>query len=87
MIERETFWTLLSDPNHWLFELMLMLIFDVIIGVIVWPWVKRAFLHHASDDNKIAALEKEVDDLRIHLGLPTKRKVVNSAEEIKAGRR
>ena len=37
----ETFWTLLKDPAHWEFEGFLMLLFDVLLGMILWPFVKR----------------------------------------------
>jgi hypothetical protein len=37
----ETFWELLRDPAHWMFELFLMVVFDVIIGAILWPLIKR----------------------------------------------
>lgn len=34
---------LLRDPAHILLELTLMLIFDVIIGLLLWPLVRSAF--------------------------------------------
>jgi hypothetical protein len=41
----ETFWDLLRDPAHWQFELLVgfieMLVFDVIIGALAWPVIKR----------------------------------------------
>jgi hypothetical protein len=37
----ETFWTLLGNAAHWQFELFLMILFDVVIGAIAWPFVKR----------------------------------------------
>jgi len=37
----ESFWALLRDPAHWYFELFLMLLFDVLIGALVWPAIRR----------------------------------------------
>ena len=62
-MEHETFWTLLHDLAHWEFELFLIFIFDILIGVIIWPFFKKRIYdnnpHHKSDDAKIARLEKE----------------------------
>lgn len=60
MEHQETLWTLLTDPNHWALELIIMAIFDGLIGLCLWPWVKRSLLHHKSDDQKIDDLEKKV---------------------------
>lgn len=49
MIGAETFWSLLRDQAHWEFELFLMLIFDVVIGVLIWPRLK-ARLHREIDE-------------------------------------
>lgn len=62
-MQQETFFTLLQDPAHWMFEIFLMLIFDVLIGLIIWPLLWRKILHHQSDDQKIEALEKKVKAL------------------------
>lgn len=48
----ETFWTLLHDRAHWEFEMFLMVIFDVIIGGLAWPFIKRHWNHHAERDAK-----------------------------------
>lgn len=37
----ESFWTLLRDPAHWYFELVLILLFDVVIGALAWPAIRR----------------------------------------------
>ncbi len=37
----ETFVELLLDPNHWGFEIVVMLLFDVLIGALAWPAIKR----------------------------------------------
>jgi hypothetical protein len=65
MCEPETFLTLLKDPNHWLFELLLIFIFDGVIGLILWPLLKSKALHHESDDQKILRLEKQVKEMRM----------------------
>jgi len=62
-MEYETFWTLLSDKAHWEFELFLIFLFDVLIGLLIWPWVKKFIIHHKSDDERIAELERRVDEL------------------------
>lgn len=62
-MESETFYTLLKDPNHWLFELFLMFLFDGVIGLVLWPCIKKFFLHHRSDDQKLEELEKRVKEL------------------------
>jgi hypothetical protein len=48
----ETFWTLLRDRAHWEFELFLMLLFDVAIGAVAWPFVKRHWDHHVARDKE-----------------------------------
>ena len=37
---------LLKSPGHWLFEITLMLIFDFIIGIIIWPFIKHLWKDH-----------------------------------------
>jgi hypothetical protein len=60
----ETFWSLLQDPAHWAFELFLMFLFDVVIGAILWPRLKKWKSHHNSDDHKIEVLERQVKELQ-----------------------
>ena len=62
-MEQETFWTLFTDLAHWEFELFLILIFDVLLGLLLWPAVRKFILHHKSDDERIAELEKKVNEL------------------------
>jgi hypothetical protein len=38
---RETFWTLLRDPAHWEFEIFLMVVFDGLLGALLFPAVRR----------------------------------------------
>ncbi|MFZ2621162.1 MAG: hypothetical protein WAX85_01550 [Minisyncoccia bacterium] len=60
----ETFFDLLKDPAHWEFELFLIIIFDVIIGLIIWPYIQKALVHHKSDHERLEDLEREVEKLK-----------------------
>lgn len=59
-MEHETFWTLLKDPAHWQFELFLIFIFDVLIGLLIWPRVLLFFKHHKKDDDRIDEIEERL---------------------------
>lgn len=59
----ETFWTLLKDAAHWEFELFLILIFDVLIGALIWPYLQKWFKHHKSDDEKLDELDERLKKL------------------------
>jgi hypothetical protein len=48
----ETFWTLLHDAAHWEFELFLMLVFDGVLGALLWPFIKKHWGHHVERDRK-----------------------------------
>ena len=60
MILLESFRALVTDPNHWLFELLVggieELVLGVIIGAVFWPKVKA---HFHRDINQ--GVEKKVD--------------------------
>ena len=60
----QTFLDLLRDPAHWEFELFLIFVFDVIVGLIIWPYVQKALVHHKSDHERLEDLEREVRDLK-----------------------
>ncbi len=60
----ETFFDLLKDPAHWEFEIFLMIVFDVIIGFVIWPFIQKALVHHKSDHERLEDLEKEVRSLK-----------------------
>jgi hypothetical protein len=62
-MEQETFWTLVKDLPHWEFELFLIFIFDILIGLIIWPLLQRFTKHHQDDDDKLEALEKRIEEL------------------------
>ncbi len=62
-MEHETFFNLLEDPAHWEFELFLIFIFDILIGAIIWPYVRGWFKHHREDDTKLADLETRLKRL------------------------
>lgn len=68
-MEHETFWSLLCSGPHWLFELFLMVLFDGVIGLVLWPCFLRYALHHKSDDDKTRKLEQQVSELRKLHGL------------------
>jgi hypothetical protein len=56
MCTPETFWTLLHDRAHWEFELFVgfieMLAFDGIVGLLLWPTVKKHWRHHIERDKR-----------------------------------
>ena len=60
----ESFFDLVRDPAHWYFELLLIIIFDVVIGLLIWPFVQRALIHHKSDHERLEDLEREVKELK-----------------------
>lgn len=64
----ETFWDLLKDPAHWWFELFLIFLFDVVVGLIIWPFVQKALVHHKSDHERLEDLEREVMEMRQKIG-------------------
>ena len=48
----ESFWTLLRSPGHWAFEIFLMVLFDIVLGGLAWPFLKKHLLHHLERDKK-----------------------------------
>lgn len=46
----ETFWFLLHDRAHWEFEMFLMIVFDGIVGALLWPLIRRHWKHHLDRD-------------------------------------
>jgi len=48
----ETFMSLLHDKAHWEFELFLMLIVDVILCGLLWPFVRKHWKHHIARDKQ-----------------------------------
>ena len=45
-MEQETFWSLLHNKAHIELELFLMIVFDGIVGALLWPWLKKHLNHH-----------------------------------------
>lgn len=62
-MEHETFLTLLKDSAHWQFEIFLIILFDGLVGLILWPTIQKFLLHHKSDDERIEELERRVNEL------------------------
>jgi hypothetical protein len=48
----ETFWTLCKSTGHWEFEIFLMILFDGLIGALLFPWIRRHWQHHVKRDQK-----------------------------------
>ena len=55
-METETFRTLLHDKAHWEFELFVgfleMLVFDGLVGMLAWPFIRKHWQHHLDRDRK-----------------------------------
>lgn len=68
-MEHETFFSLLRNPAHWEFELFLIFVFDVVVGMLIWPCLKRMNKHHKSDDKKIEDLQKQVKQIQNIMGI------------------
>lgn len=68
MEHQETFWTLVQDIAHWEFELFLMVLFDFVIGFIGWrfilyPILRKWFLHHKDDHSELDELRDRIEKL------------------------
>lgn len=46
MFLSETYIELLKDPAHWAFEITLIVIFDVLLGMVLWPFAKKWLKNH-----------------------------------------
>ncbi len=42
----QRYWELVTDPAHLLLELTLIILIDVIIGMIAWPFAKKWLKEH-----------------------------------------
>jgi hypothetical protein len=62
MIEQETFWTLLHDKAHWEFEIFLMVVFDLVLGGLLWPFVKKHWKRHIDRDMKEGLFDRNKKD-------------------------
>lgn len=70
-MEHETFFTLLHDKAHWQFELFLIFLDQIVLGILILPFLRnfkskiyKNDPHHKSDDKKIEELEKQVKKLQ-----------------------
>jgi hypothetical protein len=45
MLADETFWELFKSVGHWEFELFLMILFDFVIGYVVWQRLLKPHIH------------------------------------------
>ena len=59
----ETFLDLLRSKGHWEFEIFLIILFDGIIGLLIWPQIRKWWKHHREDDDRLDELEKRVREL------------------------
>ena len=50
----ETFWTLLQDKAHWEFEIFLMVLFDLLLGGLFGPFIRKHWKHHIDRDQRDA---------------------------------
>jgi hypothetical protein len=65
LAESETFWSLLHDPAHWTFEVFLMVVFDGLIGALLWPHIKRWLKqHHHQEEAEHGEQQRAIEDLR-----------------------
>ena len=62
-MEHITFWDLLKSPAHWQFEAFLIILLDVIIGILIWPRIKKWFKGTEEDHDKLTDLEKRIKSL------------------------
>jgi hypothetical protein len=73
----ETFWMLFRDPSHWEFELLVgfleMLVFDGLVGLMLWPFIRKHWHHHLERDRKEALVsvqpEFEIESHKFVRGL------------------
>ena len=49
-MEQETFWSLMHNRAHWEFEIFLMLLFDGVVGALLWPFLSKHWKHHIAHD-------------------------------------
>jgi hypothetical protein len=50
--QAETLMSLFKSVAHWEFELLLMVLFDGLIGAVMWPFVKKHLQHHLARDKR-----------------------------------
>lgn len=37
------FWQMVCDPAHWAFELLVSILFDVVLGIFLWPMIRSCW--------------------------------------------
>ena len=52
MCEDESLWTLMHSVAHWEFELILILLFDILIAGLLWPFIRKHINHHKCPEDK-----------------------------------
>ena len=65
MTDPETFWSLLHNAAHWEFEIFLMVVFDGIVGALLYPWASKHIKHHLLRDQEGTHLRWNCADGRI----------------------
>jgi hypothetical protein len=58
IFETETFTSLLHNKAHWEFEIFLILLFDGLLGCLIWPFLKRHWGHHVARDKEDVTQKK-----------------------------
>lgn len=48
----ETWWSILCDPAHWIAEIVMMIVFDGLIGAMLLPFIGRHWAHHKARDKR-----------------------------------
>jgi hypothetical protein len=48
----ETFIDLLKSAPHWEFEILLMVVFDLVLGAALLPFLRRHWSHHRERDKR-----------------------------------
>lgn len=60
----ETFLSLMSNAAHWEWELTATFVQDVLIGLLLWPGLKRRFNARLTREHRVLDLEHGVKHMR-----------------------
>lgn len=55
----ETYWQLMKDPAHLGFEFTLWVLQDIILGLLLWPAIKRGIVRHDKKHHPLKENENE----------------------------